>query len=194
LKLVANESAFIIFRKSIQKQVKIASSDNYPEPQMVTEVNLPWYVTFDTAGRGPSRPVVFSTLYDWTTSTNDSIRHYSGTAIYKSGFRLENSINGKNLYVGLGPVNGIARVKINGKYAGGAWTAPWKVDISTLVKAGENMIEVEIVNTWVNRLVGDSKLPVNERKTWCFVNPFKADNQLAPSGLIGPVQIFYSEI
>jgi hypothetical protein len=87
----------------------------------------------------------------------------------------------------------MARVKINWNDAGGLWTFPWRVDISELVKEGDNRIEVGIVNTWVTRLIGDSKLPVNERRTWCFVNPFRPDCPLAPSGMIGPVQIFYAE-
>lgn len=193
LKLEAFESAFIIFRKSSRQEAKINSALNYPEPEIITEITDPWNVIFDKASRGPSKPVLFTTLYDWTISTNDSIRYYSGTASYKSKFSLKRSYPDKKLYIGLGSVKGIAKVSINGNYAGGAWTAPWKVEISTLVKEGENKIEVEIVNTWVNRLIGDSKLPVNERKTWCLVNPFKPDSPLSPSGLIGPVQIFYTE-
>jgi hypothetical protein len=193
LKLEAFESAFIIFRKSNPREEKINSGFNYPEPRIVAELTDPWYVTFDTASRGPSKPVVFNTLYDWTASSNDSIRYYSGTASYKSEFTLEKSSAGRKLYVGLGSVNGMAKVSINGKYAGGAWTAPWKVEISALVREGENRIEVEIVNTWVNRLIGDSKLIADKRKTWCLVNPFKPDSPLAPSGMTGPVQIFYNE-
>jgi len=136
---------------------------------------------------------VFSSLYDWTNSKNDSIKYYSGTAFYKSKFTLDKYDPGKKLYVGLGPLNGMARVKINGNYTGSIWTAPWNGEISSAAKAGENIIEVEIVNTWVNRLIGDSKLPGNERKAWCFVNPFKPDSPLIPSGLLGPVKIFYTE-
>ena len=193
LKMEACESAFIVFRKKDAKQVEAVSALNFPDPQIITEIDDPWTVTFNVASRGPSKPVTFNTLYDWSTSNNDSIKFYSGTAIYKTNVKLVAYDPGRKLYVDLGKVNGMAKVTINGKYAGGVWTAPWRVDISALVKDGENSIEVEIVNTWVNRLIGDSKLPVNKRKTWCYVNPYKPDSSLAPSGMIGPVQIFYAE-
>jgi hypothetical protein len=192
LKLEAFESAFIIFRKSIQKHDKKSSSVNFPELKAIAEVTDPWIVTFDSVSRGPGKPVVFNKLSDWTADSNDSIRYYSGTALYKSEFTLGKSYTDGKLYLDIGSVNGMAKVKINGNEAGGLWTSPWRVDISAVVKEGENSIEVEIVNTWVNRLIGDSKLPVNKRKTWCFVNPFNPDSPLAPSGMTGPVQIFYA--
>jgi hypothetical protein len=193
LRLEAFESAFIIFRKSIQKKDEKSSLVNFPELKAITEVTNPWIVTFDSVSRGPRRPVVFNKLTDWTLNSNDSIRYYSGRALYKSKFILERSYVDGKIYVDIGSVNGMAKVKINGNYAGGLWTSPWRVDILSLAKEGENTIEVEIVNTWVNRLIGDSKLPENNRKTMCFVNPFKPDSPLAQSGMTGPVQIFYSE-
>ncbi len=193
VKLDANESAFIIFRKNNNDQDRNNISVNYPEPVQVTEITDPWIVNFDSAGRGPVHPVVFNKLYDWATSSNDSIRYYSGTAVYQTRFKLEKTYGESKLLIDLGVVNGMAKVKVNGNFAGGIWTAPWQADITSLVKSGENIVEVEIVNTWINRLIGDSKLPESKRKTWCMVNPFTPETPLAPSGMTGPVKIFYCE-
>jgi hypothetical protein len=190
LKLEAFGSQFIIFRKKAGKAVTKDLAANFPDEECLIKLNGPWSVTFDIAKRGPVKPVVFATLQDWTTSNNDSIKYYSGTAFYKTTFTLDQMDSKSKLFVDLGIVKAMAKVKLNGiDVGGGVWTAPWKVDISAVAKAGENILEVEVVNTWVNRLIGDSKLPVAERKTWCSVNPFKPESPLDPSGLLGPVKI-----
>ena len=55
------------------------------------------------------------------------------------------------------------------------------------IKDGENDIRIEVVNTWVNRLIGDLNLPESKRQTYCFINPYKADSELPISGIIGDV-------
>ena len=130
-----------------------------------------------------------SELKDWTTFSNDSIKYYSGAANYKNEFKLSVSPKGKTLYLNLGKITAMAKVKEKRIEVGGAWTAPWRVDISDAVKKGKNTIEITVVNTWVNRLIGDQNLPENLRKTWCLVNPYNKDSQLQPSGLIGPVTV-----
>ena len=83
----------------------------------------------------------------------------------------------------------MAKVTVNGIYIGGVWTTPYRLNITTVVKSGENDLRIEIVNTWVNRLIGDSKLPADQRPTWCPSNTYKPETPLQPSGLFGPVQI-----
>lgn len=188
LKLHPLESAFIVFRKPASASGKREITANFPEPVPLVRLDGPWNVTFEAARRGPEKPVVFAQLEDISKNENFDIRHYSGTILYATDFKLKNKPAGR-LYMNLNDVGVMAKVKVNGQYAGGVWTAPYRVDITDWVKKGKNRVEVEVVTTWMNRLIGDSRLPEAERRTWTPCNPFKPDNALQKSGLVGPVLI-----
>lgn len=190
LSLAPIESAFVIFRK--KEQASTAKNTlNYPAPLTSTPVAAPWTVTFDNKLRGPAKPVVFNELTDWSKNSNDSIKYYSGPAVYRNKIKLPKVKEGEAVYLNLGKVTAIAKVTVNGVELGGAWTAPYKVDVTKALKSGDNIIEIKVVNTWVNRLIGDAKLPEAERKTWLNYNPYKADSGLVPAGLMGPVTLEY---
>jgi hypothetical protein len=146
-------------------------------------------VNFDTKMRGPAHPTVFTILTDWTKNTNDSIKYYSGIAYYHNTFKLEKIGVGQIALLDLGMAKAIAKVKVNGVELGGAWTAPYKIDITRALKSGDNEVEIKVVNTWVNRLIGDKRLPENERKTWTIDDPYRRRSPLESSGLLGPVKI-----
>lgn len=190
LKLEPTESAFIIFREPSKESPGGDVNINYPAPEPVQPVVSPWTVTFDSKMRGPVKPVTMNTLQDWTLSDNDSIKYYSGTAVYKNNVTLANISKDKSYYLDLGKTMVMAKVSVNGKYAGGVWTAPWRVEISNYINEGENSIEIAVVNNWVNRLTGDSMLPEDQRQTWCPVNPYNKDSGLQSSGLLGPVSVY----
>jgi hypothetical protein len=189
LKLEPYESVFVVFRKKTGKTPASHHDSNYPVSLVLADVKGPWTVSFNASQRGPAEPVVYETLQDWTASQDDRIKYYSGTAFYNSGFNLAKMKTGEKVMISLGDVTAMARVTVNGKYAGGVWTAPYTLDITALVKEGENELKIEVVNTWVNRLIGDSKQPAGERPTWCPVNPYTPANTLQSSGLTGPVKI-----
>ena len=46
---------------------------------------------------------------------------------------------------------------MNGHEAGVLWKEPYRIDIAPLVQPGTNQLEITVVNTWNNRLVGDRK-------------------------------------
>jgi hypothetical protein len=188
LKFEPYESMFIVFSEKGKPQSSGVNA-NFPEPEIITEINTPWTVTFesDKIKRGPSEPVVFDTLQSWSQNEDERIRYYSGTAVYRNTFALETKPSGK-VYIDLGRACNMAKVKINGQYVDGVWTYPYRVNISDAVKTGENKVEIEVVNNWVNRLIGDSMLPENERVTNYAFDAWMSKN-LRESGLLGPVRI-----
>jgi hypothetical protein len=191
LKLAPYESIFIVFRKPINNNLAEKIGSNYPAATSIMNLKGPWVLQFDSLQRGPSVPVVFDTLMDWTKSADDRIKYYSGTVVYRTEFILDKISESDKISIDLGSVTAMAKVFINGKYAGGLWTAPYKLDISKLLREGDNELMVEVVNTWMNRLIGDSKLPAADRPTWCPFNTYTPNSPLQPSGLFGPVAIEY---
>ena len=93
------------------------------------------------------------------------------------------------MIVELGNLTAMAKVYVNGEYAGGVWTPPYKVDISPFAKTGVNDLRVVVVNNWMNRMIGDTNQLEAQRETWSLVNPYNTNSALQPSGLFGPVKI-----
>ncbi len=65
----------------------------------------------------------------------------------------------------------------------------FQLDLTTALRGGENVLEIEVANLWPNRLIGDQRLPPEKRIAWTTRNPYRRDSPLLPSGLIGPVRI-----
>lgn len=187
LQLEPLESAFVVLRKDLGKST--AEGVNYPELSTVADLSTnSWTIQFDPSRRGPEAAVVVDSLFDWSKSPDKSIANYSGTAFYTTEFDMPEGIDGKT-YVDLGNVMVMARVKVNGKDAGGVWTAPYRLDITPLLNPGKNTLEVEVVNTWRNRLIGDAALAPEERLTSTNIPLVNAAEPLQTSGLLGPVKI-----
>ncbi len=156
-----------------------------PEP---LELAGPWDVQF-TPGWGAPERVTFEQLKDWTQRPEEGIRHYSGKATYRKKFVLPESLQDKRLCLDLGTVRDLATVRLNGRDLGTLWLAPWRVDITNAARPGENVLEIEVINPWNNRLVGDMKLPPEKRYTFLVVNTLPANTPLLPAGLLGPVTV-----
>lgn len=189
LKLAPYESVFVVFSKPAGQAKETSLEANYPKGKRIADLKGPWTVSFDPTQRGPEEPVVFESLIDWTTSGDERIQYYSGTAFYRNAFSMKEIKKGEKLFIGLGALTSMAKVKVNGQYAGGVWTAPYQLEITDFVKEGENELEIEVVNNWMNRIIGDQKLPEKERTTWCVVHPYNAQSPLQASGLFGPVEV-----
>ena len=109
---------------------------------------------------GPSN-IIFDTLSDWSERPEEGIRYYSGIAVYGKKFDYPDFDRDKSseIFLDLGKVKNLARVRLNGKDLGILWTAPWKVKITDVLKEKDNELEIEVANLWVNRLIGDETKP-----------------------------------
>ena len=120
------------------------------------------------------------------------VKFFSGTATYSKRLTVSTEQLGRDrrVLLDLGDVQNLARVRVNGRDLGVLWKEPFVIDVTPALKAGDNTLEVEVTNTWRNRLVGDSSKPQGERATWVLgsVN-FSPNTPLLPAGLLGPVRL-----
>ncbi|MHB9056309.1 MAG: glycosyl hydrolase [Paludibacteraceae bacterium] len=190
LHLGADESAFIVFRTQ-GKPVSGELSDNFPVLKEVLTIKSPWEIQFehDAVKRGPAVPVVITELMDWTHFDDDRIKYFSGTAIYNTSFNYKKMKEIRSIYLDLGDLSAMAKVRLNNRYIGGVWTLPYRLDVTKFIKNGKNTLEIEVVNTWVNRLIGDKELPEELRKVHSDNDQLKANSPLQRSGLFGPVKL-----
>lgn len=176
------------------------------------ELKGPWQLKFPSGWDTPAT-ATYNKLESWTESTNFGIKHFSGTVQYGLKFGLSRSqLGNKNrLFLDLGDVRELCRIRLNGKLIATMWKPPFRVDISELAREGLNTLEVEVTNLWVNRLIGDEQFPDDmgwqgaqlsgwpewfakgerrpepRRKTFTTWRHNLKDTPLMPSGLLGPV-------
>jgi hypothetical protein len=183
------QSWFIVFKKSaVQKTAAIkTTASNFLSFTPVQELAGPWTVHFDVKWGGPAS-VEFNTLEDWTKRPEEGIKYYSGPATYVKRFDAKDLQPGAKYFLEPGVVKNIAELTLNGKKLGILWTAPWRIEVTGLLKASDNVLEIVVVNCWPNRLIGDAALPPEKRLTRTNI-AFKSDAPLMPSGLLGPVVI-----
>jgi hypothetical protein len=178
-------SVFVVFREPAKSKSQVIPAIT---PQNRMEIAGPWKVAFQP-DRGAPSSAIFESLQDFRDNSDQGIRYFSGIATYTKEVQIPKELAGKQLWLDLGQVHNLAEVWVNGKLAGTAWKPPYRVDISSLVAAGANKIEIRSVNLWVNRLIGDAQPGVENKITLTTRNFYRADSPLVPSGLIGPVRI-----
>ena len=178
------ESAFIVFREPD----KNLEGENFPEAELISAVDGPWTIEFEKGKGGPEQAVITENLFDWMESENPQIKYFSGNAIYTAKFNID-KLPEEQTYIDLGDVMVMAKVRVNGQEAGGVWTTPYQVNVTDLLKEGENTLEVEVVNCWRNRMVGECSMPKKERFTFHTAADINAESELQSSGLLGPVRV-----
>ena len=193
-------SCFVVFRKPIAQAMEGTAESNFPKLLRVQNLAGPWNVAFDPAWGGPTN-TGFPGLTSWTQRPEEGIKFYSGKATYRTTFDVsdaavaanETESEAKGLFLDLGNVKEVAEVRVNGKKLGILWCFPWRVDITQAVKPAGNVLEIDVINLWANRVIGDLNKPKEERVTKTH-EVFRFDmltknTPLIESGLLGPVTL-----
>jgi hypothetical protein len=168
-------------------KTQIAIVARIPSP---LPVEGPWHLQFpEKLGAPPS--AIFPSLISWSDAKEEGIRYFSGNATYTNNFTIPPDWmhSGIRAYLNLGEVKNLARVTLNDEPLEILWKPPFRVEVTSGLRRGDNKVEIEVTNLWSNRLIGDKRLPINQRLTWVSYNPYAANSPLLPSGLLGPVNL-----
>jgi hypothetical protein len=166
-----------------------------------------WQVSF-----GKNSSVRMDTLRSWTDA--EETRYFSGVATYEKTIAVPDTLLQSHAEVLLdfgegepipaqplkngmrafwdGPVREAAVVYINDARAGSVWCPPYQINVTKLLKRGENRIRIEVGNTAINHMAGH-RLPdyrlLNLRYGVRFEPQDMENLQPLPSGLLGTVRL-----
>jgi len=220
LRFEPNQSFFLVFRRPAGK-AESSEGQNFSALAAVSVLSGSWEVSFDPKWGGPNK-IILENLDDWSLRPETGIKYYSGTAVYRKTFDLPKFAAALSkapsaqarVWLDLGIVKNIARVRLNGQELGVVWCDPWRVDVTAALKPNSNALEIRVANLWPNRLIGDEQEPADaeygkggnlirwpewltkgeprpspRRLTFATWKHFTKDSPLLPSGLLGPVTI-----
>ena len=189
-----------------------ADAPRLAAPFVLADLGRDWQLAFP--GAGTHRLPV---LRSWTD--DEATRYFSGVGVYTKEISLQAAqLAGRRVALDFGPgtalagspkvpagmramfdspVREAAQVWVNGKRAGAVWHPPYRVDVTDLLVAGANRIEVRVANLALNTLAGhalaDYRL-LSARYGQRFV---PQDTELVtprPAGMLGPVTLMGEKV
>lgn len=131
-----------------------------PVPSM--EIRGTWHVSFAPKLDKPFE-MELPELIDFSNHEDRQVSYFAGTATYRKTVNIKPGFleDGQKIELDLGEMNDIAEVYINGKSAGVLWYPPYTADITGLLNAGDNLVQIAVTNNWANRLIGDEQEPAD---------------------------------
>jgi hypothetical protein len=210
LDLAPYGSTVLLFSNRMVSEGEAAQAAAHNE--QTQDISSGWTVAFGpNATAAPIDP-----LHSWTD--DQTTQGFSGVATYANHVTVSNGMSsGKSVWIDFGegkpttlsfgrrptlgyaamldaPVREAAVVYVNGKEAGSVWCAPYRVEVSGLLKAGENDIRIEVGNTAVNYLAVHG-FPNYDYRSLVrkygdrFTPPSARDYRSLPSGLLGGIKL-----
>jgi len=206
LDLEAYGSRVLVFSKRFSPAAPPSASVLPP----IVDISRGWRVSFG-AGK---ETITMESLRSWTE--DERTRHFSGLATYEKAVSLPEELFKDGLVVRLelgegkpqrvdgrtsgpgmqawleGPVREAAVVYINDRRAGSVWCPPYALDVTPVLRHGENQIRIIVGNLALNHMargaLPDYRL-LNQRYGVRFEPQDRDKIQPVPAGLLGPVRL-----
>lgn len=196
-------SKFLVFSDSIGSSLQSSLG-----PSVSLDISKGWHVTFGATG-------ISKTLEDLSSWIDDeATRYFSGVAVYEKTVSVPESMLQPGLSLQLdfgagraltetrttngmqawyeGPVREAAEVYVNDRRAGSVWCPPYTVEVTGLLKRGDNKIKILTANTAINHMAGRS-LPDYRLLNQLYGKRFDPQDmdkiQPIASGLLGSIRL-----
>lgn len=108
-----------------------------------------WMLEFErSAPAMPQSSYMLERLIPWTELEGGDVTEAVG--VYSTSFSLPHASG--DIFIDLGDVRENAEVFVNGKYAGTAICAPFRLNIGHCIRSGENTVSIKVRNLPANRI------------------------------------------
>jgi hypothetical protein len=198
-------SRLLVFGDREERSTAVVSPESpLPEP---LDLSHDWEVTFEGLGR----KVFMDNLRSWT---DEPVTHFfSGHATYRKTIQVPAEFLNRGTSVELdfgepvavvsrrvagfqawieSPVREEAEVYVNEQRAGTVWHPPYRLDVTSLLRAGQNKLRLVVGNLAINQMCGRPRPDYKELEAR-YGKRFSVQDlehlQPVPAGLVGPVRL-----
>ena len=192
LQLKPGESMIV---KTFNHPVEAEKWSYYKLADQTIQLDRGWQLSFIESEPAIEETFTPDSLHSWTQLGHDDLQRNMGTGCYSLTFDLRKKPAAEYL-LSLGDVRESAVIRINGEIADTLYAVPFETRIGSLLKEGENSIEIEVTNLPANRIADFDRRGVEWRifHEINFVSityqPTRFDLwEVMPSGFLGPLQI-----
>ena len=160
--LEAHHAVFVVFRTlAAGPGPGVERPPAADETAPLVALDGPWEVSFPPRLGAPAK-ITLPRLMNLSDHEQPGVKYFSGTATYAKDFTLSGeqlAKAGSAIQLDLGDVRDVVTVRLNGRELGILWRPPYRIDAGKFLRPGSNRLELDVTNTWVNRLIGDQQEP-----------------------------------